>query len=44
MTQDSPAPPASGTDVFISYASQDAVIANGMVAALEEGDVPPACE
>ena len=36
MNEDSPAQASSGSDVFVSYASQDAAVANGIVEALEK--------
>jgi TolB-like protein/tetratricopeptide (TPR) repeat protein len=36
MTQDSPNNPTSGSDVFVSYASQDAAVANSIVESLEK--------
>ncbi len=35
MSQDSPNPVSAGRDVFVSYASQDAAVANAVVEALE---------
>ena len=35
MTDASSSPPTSGRDVFVSYASQDAAVANAIVEALE---------
>ena len=36
MTEDSPTQATSGSEVFVSYASQDAAVANAIVAALEQ--------
>jgi len=36
MTDDSPNPASVGRDVFVSYASQDAAVANSLVEALEQ--------
>ena len=39
MTQDSPNQTTSGSDVFVSYASQDAAVANSIVEHLEQHGV-----
>ncbi len=35
MTEDSPTQATAGSEVFVSYASQDAAVANAIVEALE---------
>jgi acyl-CoA reductase-like NAD-dependent aldehyde dehydrogenase len=39
MSQDSPNPATAGSDVFVSYASQDVAVADAIVGALEKNGI-----